>query len=66
MTDPVSGATGWILMTVVGFAILAIVLAYGTSQWNSRRKMRARGTVERAEGPAPKNAVSGSDDRRAL
>jgi hypothetical protein len=65
MTDPTPSGLLFIVMSVIAVVILGLALAYGTSRWNTRRKMRAPGTVESAPGPAPRNSVSGSDDVRA-
>ena len=64
--DPTAGGIGWVIMSVIGFAVLGLALAYGTMRWSGKRKMRAPGTVERAPGPAPQGTVSGPDDRRAV
>lgn len=62
MVQEAAGGSLWILVTVIGVAVLAIAMIYGTISWTRRRRQRAPGTVERVPGPAPQGARSGADD----
>lgn len=48
MVQEAAGGSLWILVTVIGVAVLAIAMIYGTISWTRRRRQRAPGTVERA------------------
>ncbi len=65
MNEPFLAGWFWVLVTVIGFAALAIAMAYATSMWRERRRMRQPGSLERSPGPAPKGAPPADDDRRA-
>jgi uncharacterized iron-regulated membrane protein len=65
MTEPFLAGWFWVLLTVLGIIALAVAMVYATTMWGQRRRMREPGSLERAPGPAPKDAPPSDDDKRA-
>lgn len=65
MSTEVSSGLPWIIIDIAAVLVLGLAAIYGIYMWQQRRKRRAIGSVERAEGPAPLGAKPSGDDRRA-